>query len=151
MSARLPLLHKTPFVLDERPLYEATCPHAVLLSVSRVYRALGLPALVGTILSLRKRRRGFAEAQCIECISLLQTVGAGNVLKICTCWPGTLAWNGVWAIVRPKRRWCGGFWNASTTRSWRHCGPGEQCRRVSFSLRASRYEEGRGYQPMVAV
>src|ERR1017187_9324449 len=75
MSARLPLLHKTPFVLDERPLYEATSPHAGLLSVSRVYRALGLPALVGANLALRKRQRGFAEAQFIESISLLQTVG----------------------------------------------------------------------------
>ena len=75
MSARLPLLHKTPFVLDERPLYEATSPHAGLLSVSRVYRALGLPALVGANLALRKRQRGFGEAQFIESISLLQTVG----------------------------------------------------------------------------
>ena len=75
MAARLPLLHKTPFVLDERPLYEATSPHAGLLSVSRVYRALGMPALVGANLSLRQRQRGFAEAQFIESISLLQTVG----------------------------------------------------------------------------
>jgi hypothetical protein len=75
MSARLALLHKTPFVLDERPLYEATSPHAGLLSISRVYRALGLPTLVGANLALRKRQRGFAEAQFIESISLLQTVG----------------------------------------------------------------------------
>src|ERR1022692_1485181 len=75
MSARLHLLHKTPFVLDERPLYEATSPHAGLLSVSRAYRALGMPALVGANLALRKRQRGFSEAQFIESISLLQTVG----------------------------------------------------------------------------
>ena len=75
MSARLPLLHKTPFVLDERPLYEATSPHAGLLSVSRVYRALNMPALVGANLALRKRQRGFSEAQLVESISLLQTVG----------------------------------------------------------------------------
>ncbi len=75
MAARLPLLHKTPFVLDERPLYEATSPHAGLLSVSRAGRALGLPQLVGANLSLRKGHRGFSEAQFIESISLLQTVG----------------------------------------------------------------------------
>jgi hypothetical protein len=75
MSACLPLLHKTPFVLDARPLYEATSPHAGRLSVSRVYRALGMPALVGANLTLRKRQRGFAEAQFIESIALLQTVG----------------------------------------------------------------------------
>ena len=75
MSARLPLLHKTPFVLDPRPLYEATSSHAGLLSVSRAYRSLGLPALVAANLFLRKRQRGFAEAQFIESISLLQAIG----------------------------------------------------------------------------
>ena len=66
MSARLPLLHKTPFVLDARPLLEATSPHAGLLSVSRASRSLGLPALVTANLSLRKRQRGFSEGQFIE-------------------------------------------------------------------------------------
>jgi hypothetical protein len=75
MSARLPLLHKTPFVLDERPLHEATSAHAGLLSVSRAYRALGLPGLIGANLPLRKRQRGFSEAQFIEAIVLLQAVG----------------------------------------------------------------------------
>ncbi len=75
MSARLPLLHKTPFVLDPRPLVEATSPHAGLLSVSRAYRALGLPALIAANLSLRKRQRGFSEAQLIESLCLLQAVG----------------------------------------------------------------------------
>ncbi len=75
MSARLPLLHKTPFVLDDRPLHEATSPHAGVLSISRASRALGLPQLIGANLTLRKRQRGFCEAQFIESISLLQAVG----------------------------------------------------------------------------
>ena len=75
MSARLPLLHKTPFVLDERPLHEATSPHAGALSISRASRALGLPQLIEANLALRKRQRGFSEAQFIESISLLQAVG----------------------------------------------------------------------------
>ena len=75
MAARLPLLHKTPFILDDRPLIEATSPHAGVLSVSRVYRALGLPDLIGANLTLRKRQRGFSEAQLIESICLLQSVG----------------------------------------------------------------------------
>jgi hypothetical protein len=75
MAARLPLLHKTPFVLDARPLREATSPHAGLLSLSRAYRSLGLPGLIAANLSLRQRQRGFAEAQFIESISLLQAVG----------------------------------------------------------------------------
>ena len=75
MSARLPLLHKTPFVLDPRPLWEATSPHAGLLSVSRAYRALGVPELIAANLSLRQRRRGFSEAQFTEAICLLQALG----------------------------------------------------------------------------
>jgi hypothetical protein len=75
MAARLPLLHKTPFVLDVRPLHEATSPHAGLLTISRAYRALGLPDLIAANLSLRKRRRGFSEAQFVESIALLQAVG----------------------------------------------------------------------------
>jgi len=75
MAARLPLLGKTPFVLDPRPLFEATSPHAGLLSVSRAYRSLGLPGLIAANLPLRKRQRGFDEAQLIESICLLQAVG----------------------------------------------------------------------------
>jgi hypothetical protein len=75
MAARLPLLHKTPFVLDGRPLLEATSPHAGALSISRAYRSLGVPQLIGANLNLRKRQRGFSEAQLIESIVLLQAVG----------------------------------------------------------------------------
>jgi len=75
MAARLPLLRKTPFVLDPRPLTEATSAHAGLLSISRAYRSLGVPALVAANLPLRKRQRGFSEAQMIEAITLLQALG----------------------------------------------------------------------------
>ena len=75
MSRRLPLLHKTPFVLDSRPLAEATSPHAGLLSLSRVYRSLGLPEVVAANLPLRQRQRGFAEGQMIESLCLLQAAG----------------------------------------------------------------------------
>jgi len=75
MAARLPLLHKTPFVLHGQLLHEATSAHAGALSVSRVFRALGLPPMIAANLPLRKRRRGFSEAQFIESLCLLQTVG----------------------------------------------------------------------------
>ena len=75
MSARLPLLSKTPFVLDPRPLAEATSAHAGLLSVSRAYRSLGIPGMVNANLSLRKRQRGFSEGQLIESLVLLQVAG----------------------------------------------------------------------------
>jgi hypothetical protein len=75
MAARLPLLHKTPFVLHGQLLHEATSPHAGALSVSRVFRALGLPSLIEANLPLRKRQQGFPEAQVIESLCLLQAVG----------------------------------------------------------------------------
>ncbi len=75
MAARLPLLQKTPFVLDPRPLAEATSAHAGVLAIARAARALGLPQLVEANLVLRKRQRGFAEAQMIEALTLLQAVG----------------------------------------------------------------------------
>ena len=75
MSAKLPILKKTPFVLDPTPLTEASSPHAGALVVSRVSRALRLPDLIEANLHLRQRRRGFSEAQMIESIQLLQALG----------------------------------------------------------------------------
>jgi len=75
MSARIPLLKKTPFVLDPRPLTEASSPHAGLLATSRAYRSLGVPDLIAAALKLRKRQRGYSEGQMIESLVLLQTVG----------------------------------------------------------------------------
>ena len=75
MAARLPLLGKTPFVLDPRPLEEASSAHAGLLATSRAFRALGLPQSIAARLQLRKRRSGNTEGQMIETLTLLQTVG----------------------------------------------------------------------------
>jgi hypothetical protein len=75
MSARLPLLKKTPFVLDPRPLTEASSPYAGLLATSRAYRSLGVPDLIAAQLKLRKRQRGYSEGQMVESLILLQTVG----------------------------------------------------------------------------
>ena len=75
MSARLPLLHKTPFELDLRPLGEASSPHAGALSVSRVFRSLQVPDRIIANLNLRKRKRGFTEGQMVESIVVLQAIG----------------------------------------------------------------------------
>lgn len=75
MSARIPLLKKTPFILDPRPLTEASSPHAGLLATSRAYRSLGIPDLIASQLKLRKRQRGHCEGQMAESLILLQTVG----------------------------------------------------------------------------
>ena len=75
MPARLPVLAKTPFLLDTNPLQEASSPHAGALATSRAFRSLGFPDLIDTHLPLRKRQRGFTEAQMIESVVLLQTIG----------------------------------------------------------------------------
>ena len=75
MSARIPLLNKTPFVLDPRPLTEASSPHAGLLATSRAFRSLSVPEFIAAQLKLRKRQRGNSEGQMIESLVLLQTVG----------------------------------------------------------------------------
>lgn len=78
MAARLPLQAKTPFVLDPRPLEEASSPHAGALATSRVFRSLGLPDLIAANLQLRQRQRGFDESQMVESIMLLQTIGGDS-------------------------------------------------------------------------
>jgi len=75
MSARLPLLAKSPFKIDPRPLDETASPHAGALTVSRVFRALRLPQVVEANLRFKQRQRGFSEAQMIESLLLLQVVG----------------------------------------------------------------------------
>ena len=75
MPVSLPLMEKTPFQFDSKPLREASSPHAGALATSRVFRSLGFPELIDSHLPLRQRRRGFSEAQMIESVVLLQTIG----------------------------------------------------------------------------
>jgi DDE family transposase len=75
MPARIPTQYKSPFELDPRPLVEMSSPHAGLLATSRAFRSLGVPALIAANLKLKQRQRGFDEAQSIEAMVLLQTVG----------------------------------------------------------------------------
>ncbi|RPI92779.1 MAG: IS1380 family transposase [Spirochaetales bacterium] len=75
MSARIDVMAKSPFVLDTNPLPEASSPHAGVLATSRAFRSLGYPALIDSHLSLYRRKRGLREAQMIESVVLLQTIG----------------------------------------------------------------------------
>ncbi len=75
MSAHIPTQNKTPFVIDARPLEEMASPHAGLLATSRAFRALKIPGLVKANLALKQRQRGCNDAQYIESLVLLQTVG----------------------------------------------------------------------------
>jgi len=77
MPASLPLLHKTPFQLDPRPLSACASPHAGLLRVSRTARALHLPGLIAANVAIKHRDRGLDEAQYVESI-LLSAVAGGE-------------------------------------------------------------------------
>jgi hypothetical protein len=75
MPARLPLLNKSPFEIDPRPLEEMASAHAGLLATSRAFRSLGIGTLIEANLQIKERDRGFSEGQFIESIVLLQTLG----------------------------------------------------------------------------
>lgn len=75
MPARLPLLAKSGFLLDLRPLDEPASPHAGALVISRALRSLKIPELTAANLQLKTRARGYEEAQFIETVMLLQAVG----------------------------------------------------------------------------
>src|SRR5580765_5864809 len=75
MSARLPTQHKSPFALDARPLLEMSSPHAGLLATSRALRSLKIPDLIAANLKLKQRKRGCSDAEYVEALILLQTVG----------------------------------------------------------------------------
>jgi len=75
MPARLPLLRKTPFQLDPRPLAECSSAQAGLLSASRALRSLQLPGAVEANVSVKQRARGLSEAQDVESAVLLHIAG----------------------------------------------------------------------------
>lgn len=77
MPAPIALLHKTPFLLDPRPLPGCASPRAGLLSVSRTARSLHLPGLIEANVAIKQRARGLAEAQSTESI-LLSLVAGGE-------------------------------------------------------------------------
>lgn len=82
MSARIPLMRKTPFVIDPKPLSEASSSHAGLLSVSRAYRALNVPGLMEANVRVKRRQRGFTEAQFGEAMLLLNAVGGDSYADV---------------------------------------------------------------------
>ena len=109
MSARLPILQKTPFELDPRPLGEASSPHAGALSISRVFRSLRVPGRIAANLKLRKCRRGFSEGQMIESLVMLQAIGGESPEDIRLINKDPCLEREAWAIGRPKPQRCGNF------------------------------------------
>ena len=82
MAARIPLMRKTPFAIDPRPLTEASSSHAGLLAVSRAYRALNVPGLMEANVKVKLRQRGFTEAQFGETLVLLNAVGGDSYADV---------------------------------------------------------------------
>lgn len=76
MPARLPILSKTCFLLDPRPLQEPASAHAGVLAFSRAFRSLRLPDLIQANVQIKARQRGLTEGQLIESILLLLAIGA---------------------------------------------------------------------------
>ena len=75
MPARIPLLAKSGFQLDTRPLKEPASPNAGGVCLSRVLRSLKVPDLIAANLSFKSRQRGFDEAQMTESTLLLLGLG----------------------------------------------------------------------------
>ena len=75
MPTRLPVLAKSCFALDPRPLREPASPHAGVLAVSRVFRSLKVPELIEANLQFKQRQRGLMEAQMAESLILLMALG----------------------------------------------------------------------------
>lgn len=78
MAASIPLLRKSPFRIDPRPLVEASSPRAGLLAVSRVFRSLGVPGMVEANVKFKRRRRGPTEAEYVETVMLLNAMGGDS-------------------------------------------------------------------------
>jgi hypothetical protein len=76
MPARVAILRKTPFAIDPEPLRGACSARAGLASVSRVFRALGLPgSCEANLRGIKKRKRGAEEGQSMESLVLLHAAG----------------------------------------------------------------------------
>ncbi len=84
MPASIPVMNKTCFEFDPQPLEEMSSPHAGLLATSRVFRSLGIPALVAANIATKERQRGLLDSQFIESLVLLQTVGGECVEDMAT-------------------------------------------------------------------
>lgn len=75
MRPPTPLLSKTPFAIDPRPVKGATSARAGLAGLSRVFRSLKLPGVIEANLAVKVRRRGYQPAQYLECLALLHAAG----------------------------------------------------------------------------
>jgi len=79
MRPATPLLAKTPFAIDPRPLPGATSARAGLAALSRVLRSVKVPGCVAANVAVKQRQRGYEAAQYVECLALLHAAGGDCV------------------------------------------------------------------------
>jgi hypothetical protein len=79
MRPATPLLCKTPFAIDPRPLPGATSARAGLAAISRVLRSVKVPGGVAANVTVKQRQRGYEAAQYVECLALLHAAGGDCV------------------------------------------------------------------------
>lgn len=79
MRPTTPLLSKTPFAIDPRPIRGATSARAGVAAISRVYRSLQVPGLVTANVGIKQRQRGYEAGQYVESLALLHAAGGDCV------------------------------------------------------------------------
>jgi len=75
MRKKTPLLEKTPFAIAKAPMQGALNANAGLAAVSRVLRSLDLGPACQAWSHIKQRNRGYAPAQCIEPLVMLNAAG----------------------------------------------------------------------------
>lgn len=79
MKTKTPLLDKTPFDINPKPVQAASTARAGLAIFSRALRSLGIPALCERYLHIKHRSRGYSEAQQLESLVLLHIDGGDSM------------------------------------------------------------------------
>lgn len=82
MRPTTPLLAKTPFAIDPKPMEGALTPMAGLCAFSRAFRSLGAPAAAATYIRIKQRDSGFPIAQQLESLVLLHIAGGDHMSDI---------------------------------------------------------------------
>lgn len=82
MRPATPLLSKTPFAIDPKPMEGALTPMAGLCAFSRAFRSLGIPDAAIASIRIKQRDSGFTPAQQLESLVLLHIVGGEHMSDI---------------------------------------------------------------------
>lgn len=108
MRTKTPVLEKTPFAIDTKPMQGALTANAGLAAVSRVLRSLELGPVCDTWLDIKQRNRGFMPAQVIESLVLLNAAG-GDCMQDINLLRNDAAIEKMLGYVPPSARAVGDF------------------------------------------